>query len=121
LLFCVGFTTVTECCYHAHCVVCAGSAIRLLQRLQELKEHLSAIDSSRLTHHALLTFWYPLLGEYYRDWRFSSNKAHISDADMELVPTDTAEDVSLLPLDADDPIDRSIQAELAGQKGLSGT
>lgn len=97
-----------------------GSAIRLLQRLQELREHLTSIDSSRLTHHALLSFWYPKLGEFYKEWRFSSNKAHITDEDLDLVPTETEEDVSLLPLDTDDPMDRSIQAEISQKKALSG-
>lgn len=91
-----------------------------MQRLQELREHLSAVDASKLTHHALLSFWYPEMGDYYKDWRYSTNKGHITDEDMALVPTETEEDVSLLPLDHDDPTDRSIHMEMSRNKSLSG-
>ena len=73
-----------------------------------------------MTHHALLSIWYPELAEFYKAWRFSSNKNHVTDADMELVPTATAADVSMLPLDTANPTDRSIQAELmATGQGIS--
>lgn len=98
-----------------------GAAIRLLQRLQELQQHLHSHTTQKLTHHALLSFWFPNLGEYYRDCRYSSNKSHITDADMSLVPTETAEDFSLLPLDKDDPTDRRIQQEMQTSKSLTGT
>jgi hypothetical protein len=39
---------------------------------------------------------------------------------MALVPTETEEDVSLLPLDHDDPTDRSIHLEMSRTKSLSG-
>ena len=110
------YTTI----YHIY-IHTIGAAIRLLQRLQELQQHLHSHTTQKLTHHALLSFWFPNLGEYYRDCRYSSNKAHITDSDMSLVPTETAEDFSPLPLDRDDPTDRRIQQEMQTSKSLTGT
>lgn len=97
-----------------------GAAIRVLQRLQELREHLTAIDATKLTHHALLSFWYPQLGEYYKEWRFSANKAHLTDAELDLVPSSSVGAASCLPLDSEDPLDRSIREEMQSEAGISG-
>ena len=92
----------------------------MLQRLQELREHMRELQDNQLTHHALLSFWYPQMAAYYKSFRTSRNAAKYSEEEVNMLKSETEDDISLLPFDQNNATDRNLKAEIEARNGLRG-